>query len=469
MKEPVMKLYSLIDKVYRGGNLEAAYRAVKANNGAPGIDGETVAFFGESLEAKLSEIHQELRSGSYEPSLARHVETLKPDGSKRPLGIPTVRDRVVQQALLNALQPVFDPGLHPSSYGYRPGRSCHQAVAEMLMNRYGRKHVVDMDLSKCFDRLDHDLTIESVSRKVSDGSVLKLIRTFLKAGGMQGGVWEETTIGSPQGGAISPLLTNIYLDHFDQRMKSMGIRIVRYTDDILILARMRRQAWRFLEIACELLEGELKLAVNGENTHITSVYEGVPYLGSVIYRKAVSIHPKKLVKLKEAIRRLTPRNHGMSVEEMMGRLNPILRVWISYFRVANCQGVVREWKSWKGLYRALRRRDYQGIFKKISMKRWRNSASPLVNVALSQAWLNEIGLVDLTRILHRFHRFCETKRLRFARSRVRGPYARFCERYDARLITWCHPTRSRNVGLFMACRVERLAYGKASRRHGPAC
>jgi RNA-directed DNA polymerase len=195
-----MKHYSLIDKVYRMDNLRAAYRAVRANNGVPGIDGETVDAFGENLEARLAEIHQELRSGSYEPSPVRRVEIPKPDGSKRPLGIPTVRDRVVQQALLNMLQPIFDPGLHPSSYGYRPGRSCHQAVAkaERFISRYGLKHVVDMGLSKCFDRLDHDLIIESVNRKVSDGSVLKLIRKFLEAGVMKDGAGEKTTLGSPQ-------------------------------------------------------------------------------------------------------------------------------------------------------------------------------------------------------------------------------------------------------------------------------
>jgi RNA-directed DNA polymerase len=395
-----MKHYSLIDKVYRMDNLRAAYRAVRANNGAPGIDGETVDAFGENLEARLAEIYQELRSGSYEPSPVRRVEIPKPDGSKRPLGIPTVGDRVVQQALLNVVQPIFGPEFHPSSYGYRPGRSCHQAVAkaERFINRYGLKYVVDMDLSKCFDRLDHDLIIEPVNRKVSDGSVLKLIRKFLEAGVMKDGAWEERTIGSPQGGVISPLLANIYLDYFDQKMKSKDIRIVRYADDILIFARTRRQAEKFLEIACEVLEGELKLVVNRDKTHITSVYKGVPYLGFVIY-------PKKLAKFKDAVRKLTPRNHGMSVEQMVKRLNRFL--------IANCKTIVAslmgwirrrlrmkqmgEWKSWRGLHKALRRRGYSGEFLKISMRRWRNSASPLVNMALPQAWFSEIGLIDLTK------------------------------------------------------------------------
>jgi RNA-directed DNA polymerase len=203
-----MKYYSLIDKVYRMENLKQAYGTVKANNGAPGIDGQTVQAFGENLAA-----------GTYKPSPVRRVEIPKPDGSKRPLGVPTVRDRVVQQALLNVLQPIFEPDFHPSSYGYRPGRSCQQAVAkaERFMNKYGLEHVVDMDLSKCFDRLNHDLILRGVNRKVSDGTVLRLIRRFLESGVMKDGTFEETEIGSPQGGVISPLLTNIYLDVLTKR------------------------------------------------------------------------------------------------------------------------------------------------------------------------------------------------------------------------------------------------------------
>ena len=414
MKGPKMKkCYSLIDKVYDMGNLRAAYKAVRANNGAPGIDGETVKAFGEDLEARLLAIHQRLKARTYEPSPVRRVEIPKPDGSKRPLGIPTVGDGVVQQALLNVLQPIFDPDFHPSSYGYRPGRSCHQAVAkaDYFINRYEFKHVVDMDLSKCFDRLDHDLILASVNRKVSDGKVLELIRKFLKAGVMKDGVWEQTEIGSPQGGVVSPLLTNIYLDYFDQKMRSKGIRIVRYADDILIVAFTRRQAEKYLKIACEILEGELKLVVNREKTHITSDVEGVPFLGFKIRSTGANIHPKKLAKFKEKIRELTPRNHGMNVREMAMRLNPFLRGWINYFRVANCKSVVaklmawirrrlrmrqmREWKSWRALHRRLRQLGYRGEFTKMDMRRWRGSASPLISLALPNAWFKELGLVDL--------------------------------------------------------------------------
>ena len=283
--------------------------------------------FGENLEAELKRLHLELKTKAYRPSPVRRVEIPKPDGSKRPLGVPTVRDRVVQQALLNILQPIFEPGFHPSSYGYRPGRSCHQAVAkaERFMNKYGLRYVVDMDLSKCFDRLDHELILKGVNRKVSDGSVLSLIRGFLEAGVMKDGVYSETDIGSPQGGVISPLLANIYPDYFDQEMRKRNIRIVRYADDILVFARTPRQAERYKQIAYGILEDELKLVVNKEKTHITSVEAGVPYLAFVIYPEHVAIQPKKIKAFKDKIRALTPRNHGMNVEAMVKRLNPFLR------------------------------------------------------------------------------------------------------------------------------------------------
>jgi RNA-directed DNA polymerase len=407
------KWYSLIDKVYRLSNLEAAYRAVRANKGAPGVDRVTVEAYGENLEEELRQLHHELRTGTYEPQPVRRVEIPKPDGGVRLLGVPTVRDRVVQQALLNVLQPIFDPGFHPSSYGYRPGRSCQQAVAkaERFLNRYQLEYVVDMDLSKCFDRLDHDLILQGVNQKVSDGSVLKLIRKFLTAGVMNDGAWEATDVGSVQGGVFSPLIANIYLDRFDQEMKARNIRIVRYADDILIFARTKQEAGRYQQIATAFLEGELKLTVNAKKTHIASVEEGVAYLGFVIFPKYVAISPNKIKAFKDRIRQLTPRNHGMNVEEMVKQLNPVLRGWANYFRVANCKGVfrelmqwirrrlrmkkMREWKSWKQLHRALRRRNYRGEFERISMTRWRNSASPLVSMALPNSWFDKLGLINL--------------------------------------------------------------------------
>jgi len=277
------------------------------------------------------------------------------------------------------------------------------------------RYVVDMDLSKCFDRLDHELILRSVNRRVSDGSVLRLLKQFLTAGVMDDGALYPTTLGSPQGGVISPLLANIYLDAFDQHMMRQGIRIVRFADDILIFARTRAEAGCFFQLARQFLEGDLKLVVNQQKTHITSVYEGVAYLGFVIRRQVVSIHPKAIRAFKQLIRKLTPRNHGLSVVQLVQWLNPKLRGWVNYYRIANCKGLLRdltqwlrrrlrmkklrEWKSWKGLHRALRRlRGYRGDFQHISMFRWRNSASPLVNMALPNGWFDELGLYDLTRV-----------------------------------------------------------------------
>jgi len=407
------KWYSLIDKVYRMDNLILSYRSVRANKGSPGIDGVSVFDFGENLEENLARLHNDLKTGIYEPSPVLRVMIPKPDGTQRPLGIPTVRDRVVQQALLNVLCPIFDPGFHPSSYGYRPGRSCHKAVAkaEMFVNRYDLKYVVDMDLSRCFDRLNHELILSGVNRRVSDGSVLKLIRKFLESGIMKDNHFEPTEIGSPQGGVISPLLMNIYLDEFDQKMKSKGIRIVRYADDILIFASTPGRASEYMKKAVDILENDLKLVVNREKTHLTDAYEGIPYLGLVIRSDYVAISAVKVKSFKDAVRALTRRNHGGNLPETVKRLNTLLRGWGNYFRIANCKCLfkdlmqwirrrlrmmqMREWKSWKPLHKMLKRRGYKGDFAKISMRRWRNSSSPLIHYALPNSWFDELGLVNL--------------------------------------------------------------------------
>jgi len=407
------KWYSLIDKIYNRKNLIEAYKKVKRNRGAPGIDGVTTKTYGEQLHENTEKLHQELRNGTYKPSAVKRVEIPKPDGSSRPLGIPTVRDRVVQQALLNTIQPIFEKDFHPSSYGYRPGRSCQQAIAkaERFMNQYGLKHVVDMDLSKCFDTLDHEQIIEKVNRKVSDGKVLKLITQFLKAGIMKNGEYAKTRTGSPQGGVCSPLLANIYLDDFDQKMKAKGIRIVRYADDILIFARSPRAAKKNLQIAKQILEDELKLTINRKKTKITQVKSGVEYLGVIIWENRVTINPKRIKRIKDKIRELTPRNHGMNVEAMIKRLNPVLRGWANYFRMANCKKKfaelmqwvrrrlrmkqMKEWKSWKALFKALRRNGHKGVYTKISMTRWRNSSCYLIHRAIPNKWFDKAGLINL--------------------------------------------------------------------------
>lgn len=410
------KYYSLIDKIYNKNNILEAFKRVKKNKGAPGVDGETVEYFQSLLGDKINEIHCELKEGIYKPSPVRRTYIEKDDGTQRPLGIPTVKDRVVQQAVRNIIEPIFEPNFHPSSYGYRPNCSCQKAVAkaERFLNKWGLEYVVDMDLSKCFDTLNHELIIESVNEKISDGKVLRLIRAFLESGILEDGAFEETPIGSPQGGVISPLLMNIYMDKFDKKMMERGIRIVRYADDILVFAKSKSEAGRYRILATNILQNELKLTVNSKKTHITNVYKGVPYLGFIIKRSYISIHPKRIKKFKDKIRDLTPRNSGINVETLVKELNPVLRGWCNYFKIANCKVLfgniagwirrrlrmkkMKEWKSYKSLHKALRRNGYKGDFKRIRMWRWRNSASPLLSMALPNSWFDEIKLFDMSKV-----------------------------------------------------------------------
>ena len=419
------KYYSLIDKVYSRKNLERAFKKVKKNRGSAGIDGVSVSEFESRLEEELNQLAIELREGSYRPRAVKRVKIPKPDGSFRNLGIPTVRDRVVQQALLNVLQPIFEPEFHPSSYGYRPGRSAAHALAkaERFARHYGLSHVVDMDLSKCFDRLSHDEILKGVNCKVSDGKVLGLIEQFLKSGVLESGQFIPTEIGSPQGGVISPLLMNIYLDRFDQYMKGQGIRIVRYADDILIFARSRSEAGRYGRIATEYLEGELKLQVNRKKTHLTDLWQGISFLGFIISKIGLRIHPEKVKRFKDRVRALTPRNHGRALKSYVRELNYLLRGFSNYFRVGllkrHFQALMswirrrlramqlKEWKSWKKLHKRLRRLGYQPPFEKIRMSSWRNAACPLAHMALPNEWFDELGLFNMEKVatntLHQYY------------------------------------------------------------------
>ena len=427
------KWYSLIDKVYSRPNLLDAFDKVKRNKGSKtsGIDGISVKEFRKHLGENLCQLHEELKSGNYQPQAVKRVYIDKEDGSKRPLGIPTVRDRVVQQALLNILQPIFEPEFHPSSYGYRPKRSAHHAVAkaERFTRHYGLDQVVDMDLSKCFDTLDHDQILSSVNEKVSDGKVLNLISRFLKSGIVEDGKLSPTEIGSPQGGIISPLLTNIYLNRFDHYMKDKGIRIVRYADDILIFAETKSQAGSYRAIATKFLEEDLKLKVNVNKTHLTNLDQGIPYLGFVLRNIGVCVSEKSIRKFKEKVRKLTPRNQGRSLFYYMDELNLLLKGYSMYYRAALSKSVfaklmswirrrlrmmiMKSWKSWKGLHRQLRRMGYRGSFEKISVTRWRNSSCQLLHMALPNSWFDEMYLFNMenvkTNTLHQYYDFVLNK------------------------------------------------------------
>jgi len=407
------KWYSLIDKIYRKENLELAFKRVKRNNGAPGIDGETVSDFAAKMELNIEFLQERLKTNRYEPSPVRRTEIEKPEGGVRLLGIPTVKDRVVQQAIVNIIEPIFDKTFHPSSYGYRPNHSQHQAVAkaERFMNKYGLEYVADMDLSKCFDTLDHEIMIKAVSEQISDGRVLDLIRKFLKSGVMHSDNFSKTEVGSPQGGVCSPLLSNIYLNQFDQKMMSKGIRIVRYADDILIFAKDKKTVGDYKAYATKVLEEELKLKVNKDKTKLTSVHEGVEFLGFVIYEKWLGINPKRIKRFKDKIRRKTVRGTGRKIEDIIKDLNPVLRGWINYYRVANIKSFlrdlmgwirrrlrmikIRQWKSYKAMHKEMRKQGIKGNGEKMAITKWKNSNVHIVHMLLPNKLFESLGLIDM--------------------------------------------------------------------------
>jgi len=396
--------------------LYEAFKQVKKNRGAAGIDGQGVDDFAQNLQYELDTLLLELQEKRYQAQPVKRVEIDKDDGGKRLLGIPTVRDRIVQQCLSNIMTPIFDPYFHPSSYGYRTGRSCHQAIskATLFIRKYNKQHVVDMDLSKCFDMLDHDLIIKSVRKRITDGSILNLIDMFLKSGVMIGSYWQESKLGSPQGGVISPLLSNIYLDEFDQAMMQRKHRIVRYADDILIFCTSKSSADNALKVARHILEVTLKLKVNERKTHIAHSDDGIKFLGVIIGSSYTRIQEKKLKALKVKVKQITKRNGGCNLAMMLKKLNPVLRGFVNYFKIANISTILKNlagwvrrrlrgvqlrlWKTPAKLHRRLKQLRYKPPFKFIKMNSWRNAASPLANFAMPNSWFNLIGLYQIDEV-----------------------------------------------------------------------
>lgn len=408
--------YSLYGRLLSLPVLIEAFKHVKRNRGAPGVDGQSLSEFEANLDVELSCLLNELKEKRYQAQPVRRVVLAKPGGGERLLGIPTVRDRIVQQALKQWLEPLFEPDFHPSSYGYRPGRSAHQAInkAQLFINTYHRYWVVDMDLSKCFDTLDHDLIIALFRERVSDGSILSLLRQFLVSGVMVGGIHHETEVGSPQGGVISPLISNVYLNQFDQHMKMRGHRIVRYADDILILCTSKSAAENALTVATAYLETTLKLRVNRDKTHLAHSREGVAFLGVELFTGYTRIQPKKVVAFKAKVKGITRRNQGRNLMAIIRELNPVLRGFVNYFRVANCKGVLNDlmawirrrlrciqlaqWKKPHKLHRRLKQLGYQPPFRFIRMRSWRNALSPLAHLAMPNDWFHsELKLVNMAR------------------------------------------------------------------------
>lgn len=410
--EKLRVYYSLYGHLLSKERLYNGFKKVKKAKGAAGTDMQSPSDFALNLSNNLDQLLHELKTRQYRPQPVKRVEIPKDDGGVRLLGVPSVRDRVVQQTLNDLLTPIFEEQFHPSSFGYRPQRSCHDAInkATMFIRRYGLQHVVDMDLSKCFDKLDHEFILTSIRKRVTDSSVLELIKQFLKSGVMENGHWHETEIGSPQGGVISPLIANIYLDAFDQEMRRRGHRIVRYADDILIFCRSRSGAENALRQATKVLEKDLKLTVNQSKSHIAHSDEGVKFLGVEIGSQYTRIQPKKVQKFKEKLKALTKRNGGKPLCRVIQELNPVVRGFSQYFRIANASREFRRiaawlrrrlrslqlklWKKPKRLHRRLKQLGYKPPFSHIRMACWRSSASPLASYAMPNQWFNELGLVN---------------------------------------------------------------------------
>ncbi|WP_305422384.1 group II intron reverse transcriptase/maturase [Photobacterium leiognathi] len=408
--------YSLYGHLLDKARLYKGFKKVWKAKGAAGIDRQSLSDFASNLSDNLDQLFLELKTKQYQPQQVRRGEIPKDDGGVRLLGIPCVRDRVVQQTLNDLLTPIFEMQFHPSSFGYRPQRSCHDAInkATMFIRRYGLQHVVDMDLSKCFDKLDHEFILTSIRKRISDSSILALIKQFLVSGVMVEGQWQETKVGSPQGGGISPLIANIYLDAFDQEMRKRGHRIVRYADDILIFCRSRAGANNAMVQATKILEKTLKLTVNPHKSHIAHSDEGVKFLGVEIGSRHTRIQPKKLSGFKAKLKGLTRRNSGKPLMEVINMLNPLLIGFSQYFRIANTKREFKKiaawlrrrlrslqlklWKKPSKLHRELKQRGYKPPFSYIRMSGWRSSASPLACYAMTNQWFNELGLVNLEQV-----------------------------------------------------------------------
>ena len=318
------------------GNLHKTYRKVKSNGGAAGVDGMNIDDVAEWLRAHPGKLRQSLLQGSYQPQDVRGKSIPKPNGGERKLGIPTVIDRIVQQAFVQVLTPILDPQMSESSYGFRPNRSAHDALrSASTYAQEGRRMAVDLDLEKFFDKVNHDVLMARLKRKISDKRLLYYIRQMLKAGVIdERGIRQEREEGTPQGGPLSPLLANVLLDDFDKELERRGHKFCRYADDCIIMVRTMAAAHRVLGSVTRYLENILKLKVNREKSKVVSARE-CPYLGYIIGAVgALRVGKEKVEKFKERIREITRRNRSRRLGETIEELNAYIRGWGNYYKLA---------------------------------------------------------------------------------------------------------------------------------------
>jgi RNA-directed DNA polymerase len=346
--EPARALTAnLMEEVTSRDNLNRAYFRVKANKGAAGVDGLSVDDLLAWIAAHKEEFIASLLEGTYQPEPVRGVEIPKPGGGVRQLGIPTVVDRLVQQAILQVLEKILDPTFSPSSFGFRPGRGAHDALAQA--SRYvgeGRPIVVDLDLEKFFDRVNHDILMSRLARRIGDTRLLRIIRRFLEAGMMQDGVCIDRPEGTPQGGPLSPVLANLLLDDLDQELERRGHKFCRYADDCNIYVQSQAAGERVLASVTRFLEERLKLRVNRSKSAVASVMER-KFLGHRLLEDGTqTIAPQSLDRARDRIRAITRRNRGVSFEQLVKELNSFLTGWVAYFRHAKAKGVLSDLGGW---------------------------------------------------------------------------------------------------------------------------
>ncbi len=410
---------NLLERILERNNLNQAYLKVKRNGGSAGTDGMTVEEMLAYLKENREELLKALRRGTYKPKAVKRVEIPKPDGGKRMLGVPTVIDRMIQQAIVQVLQPMYEPLFSESSYGFRPKRSAQQAMKQaMEYYKEGYTQVVDLDLAKYFDTVNHEILIGMLREQIKDERVISLIRKYLKSGVMINGLISPTREGTPQGGNLSPLLSNIYLTVFDRLLESRGHKFVRYADDCNIYVKSRRAAERVMENCVKFLEGKLKLKVNRDKSQVGSPLK-LKFLGFSMYKTGkktgIRPHAKSIKRFKEKIRELTSRKQARSIENILQRLKRYTIGWLGYYAIADMESKI------KGLNEWIRRRIRQIFWKqwkKIKTKHdnlvklgigtetawmwansrkgyWRISGSQVLAMTLTNEYLASVGYDDI--------------------------------------------------------------------------
>jgi RNA-directed DNA polymerase len=405
----------LLDAVLARDNLARAWQRVKANKGAPGIDGVSIAEFPAHAREHWPALREQIRQGRYQPQPVRRVEIPKPDGGKRLLGIPTVTDRVLQQAIAQVLTPIFDPTFSDSSFGFRPGRNAHQAIRQVQAYvRHGSRIAVDLDLAKFFDNVDHDLLMGLLGRTIGDKRLLALIGRYLRAGVLVGEHLKPSVVGTPQGGPLSPLLANILLHQLDCELQRRGHRFARYADDLIVLVKSERAAQRVMRSLTRYLKTALKLTVNPAKSKVAPMSE-CSFLGFTIKGKKIRWTDKALANFKHRVRQLTGRSWGVSMDYRLHKLGQYLRGWTAYFGISQYYRPVPEldewirrrirmcyWKQWRWARTKIAHLLDLGVSLKTAIQHavssksyWHMARTPALQQALSDAWLKAQGLVSV--------------------------------------------------------------------------